>query len=170
MTSGNYSSGTDINGTFGADTVADMAKNLTDANVQKNGRSLLCTPAMYGALAKDDAIQAAYAFGGAEAIRENRVPRVHGFDIHEYGAMPSGLPGAALSQEAILIAARQPSMPTGWAGETESLTADNGLTLQYRSWYEGKDGKHYLTCTAIWGVAVGVAGNLHRITDSSSTF
>ena len=171
VTSTNYTNGTAVEAaSFGADNVADLAKELSEENVPLNGRSLVVGPAYYGNLAKDNAIQAAYAFGGAEAIRENRVARVHGFDLHSYNDIPDNsenLTGFACSQEGILIAARQPAMPVDWYGQVESVTEPgSGLTLQWRSYYDGSAGKQMLTCTVIYGVAVGVANHLWRITSS----
>lgn len=168
VTNANFSNNTVVtSGNFDADDAADLAKSLTTQNTMKSGRSMIIGPAYYAALAKDNAIQAAYAFGGSEAIRENEVPRVHGFDVYEYTDIPDNsenLEGIVCSQEGVIIAARQPSLPQNWFGDVESVTEPgSGLTLQYRSWYEGKDGKQYITCTLIYGVAVGVAENVHRI-------
>lgn len=168
VTNANFSNNTVVtSGNFDADDAADLAKSLTTQNTMKSGRSMIIGPAYYAALAKDNAIQAAYAFGGSEAIRENEVPRVHGFDVYEYTDIPDNsenLEGIVCSQEGVIIAARQPSLPQNWFGDVESVTEPgSGLTLQYRSWYEGKDGKQYITCTLIYGVAVGVSENVHRI-------
>lgn len=150
--------------TFDADDVADLAQVLTTAKVPRNGRSLIVGPTYYAALAKDNAIQASYAYGGAEAIRENRVPRVHGFDVIEYTDIPSNsenLVGIACARQGIIIAARTPAIPDMFPGMIENVTDPaSGLTLQIRKWYSPDDGRHYLSIGAIWGVAVGVSGNL----------
>ena len=160
----NFTSSQDGSGGFSADLAADCAGALDANNVPKVDRSVILNATSYTALAKDDSIHAAYAFGSADAIRNNVVPRVHGFDVYEYTALDSSLAGIACAKEGIIIAARQPAIPQNWNGATESVTADNGMTLQFRSWYEGKDGKQYLTATAIYGVAVGVSENLIRVT------
>ena len=69
---------------FGADDVATLAGDLTTLNVQRSPRSMVIKPAYYAALAKDNAIQASYAFGNPGAIQDNNIPRVHGFDVLEY--------------------------------------------------------------------------------------
>ena len=151
---------------FGADAVTDLSQQMTVANVPLAGRSLYIRPDLYNALAKDDAIQAAYAFGSSEAVREGRVPRVAGFDIIEYNGLPVALAGMATSKEGILIAARQPATPRDFAGAVESVTeSGSGLTLQFRSWYDANAGQHKLCGTLIYGVAVGVAANVIRIED-----
>tara|TARA_R100000655_G_scaffold29053_1_gene58823 strand:- start:1383 stop:2264 length:882 start_codon:yes stop_codon:yes gene_type:complete len=151
---------------FGADDVATLAGDLTTLNVPKDERALIIKPAYYAALAQDNAIQASYASTLNDSIRDHSVPRVHGFNVYEYSDIPSNsenLEGFACGPEALLIAARQPAIPQNWSGAVESVTdPDSGLTIQLRSWYEGKDGKQMITATTIFGVLVG-SNSLKRI-------
>ena len=151
---------------FGADDVATLAGDLTTLNVPKDERALIIKPAYYASLAQDNAIQASYASTLDDSIRNHSVPRVHGFNVYEYSDIPSNsqnLEGFACGPEALLIAARQPAIPQNWSGAVESVTdPDSGLTLQLRSWYEGKDGKQMITATTIFGVLVG-SNSLKRI-------
>ena len=151
---------------FGADDVAGLAGDLTTLNVPRNGRAMVIKPAYYAALAKDNAIQASYAFGNPGAIQDNNIPRVHGFDVLEYSDIPANsenLDGVVCGKEALIIAGRQPALPENWAGSTESVQdPDTGITLQLRNWYEGKDGAQYITATLIYGVAAGT-DSLKRI-------
>tara|TARA_R100000808_G_scaffold7356_2_gene21698 strand:+ start:3763 stop:4644 length:882 start_codon:yes stop_codon:yes gene_type:complete len=151
---------------FGADDVATLAGDLTTLNVPKDERALIIKPAYYAALAQDNAIQASYASTLDDSIRNHSVPRVHGFNVYEYSDIPSNsenLEGFACGPEALLIAARQPAIPQNWSGAVESVTdPDSGLTIQLRSWYEGKDGKQMITATTIFGVLVG-SNSLKRI-------
>lgn len=153
--------------TLDADDVADMAEGLTTANVPRDGRFLILKPTYHANLAKDNAIQASYAYGGSEAIREGRVPRVHGFDVYEYTDIPGNsenLVGLYGAPQGLLIAARVPAIPDNFPGLIENVTdPDSGLTIQLRKWYSADDGQHYLTGTLIHGVAVGVSGNVKRI-------
>ena len=151
---------------FGADDVAGLAGDLTTLNVPRNGCAMVIKPAYYAALAKDNAIQASYAFGNPGAIQDNNIPRVHGFDVLEYSDIPANsenLEGFVCGKEALIIAGRQPALPENWAGSTESVQdPDTGITLQLRNWYEGKDGAQYITATLIYGVAAGT-DSLKRI-------
>jgi hypothetical protein len=151
---------------FGADDVATLAGDLTTLNVPKEERALIIKPAYYASLAQDNAIQASYASTLDDSIRDHSVPRVHGFNVYEYSDIPSNsenLEGFACGPEALLIAARQPAIPQNWSGAVESVTdPDSGLTIQLRSWYEGKDGKQMITATTIFGVLVG-SNSLKRI-------
>jgi len=150
-----------VAGSFGADDVADLAGDLTTLNVPKADRALVIKPAYYANLAQDNAIQASYAYGGPGSIRDNAVPKVHGFNVYEYSDIPANsenLEGFACGPEALIIAGRQPALPENWAGAVESVQdPDTGVTLQLRNWYEGKDGAQYITATLIYGVAAGTA-------------
>ena len=154
---------------FGADDVATLAGDLTTLNVPKNERSLIILPTYYANLAQDNAIQASYASTLDDSLRDHSVPRVHGFNVYEYSDIPTNsenLAGFACGPEALLIASRQPAIPQNWSGAVESATdPDSGLTIQLRSWYEGKDGKQYITMTVIYGVLVG-SNSLKRIKSS----
>ena len=151
---------------FGADDVATLAGDLTTLNVPRGGRAMVIKPAYYAALAKDNAIQASYAFGNPGAIQDNNIPRVHGFDVLEYSDIPANsenLEGFVCGKEALIIAGRQPALPENWAGSVESVQdPDTGITLQLRNWYEGKDGAQYITATLIYGVSAGT-DSLKRI-------
>lgn len=154
---------------FGADDVATLAGDMTTLNVPKADRSLIIKPAYYASLAQDNAIQASYASTLDDSLRNHSVPRVHGFNVFEYSDIPANsenLEGFVCGPESLLIAARQPAIPQNWSGAVESATdPDSGLTIQLRSWYEGKDGKQYITATVIYGVQTG-SDSLKRIKSS----
>jgi hypothetical protein len=154
-------------GSFGADNAVDLAKELSADGCPRQDRSLVISPAYYAALAKDDAIQSAAAFGNADVVRSNDIGTVHGMRVMEYGDIPANsenLEGFAAHKSALLIGSRVPDVPADWAGNAENVTdPDSGFTLQLREWYEPKDGARYLTATAMYGVAVGNGTALHRI-------
>jgi hypothetical protein len=171
VTSSNFSGGSVIaSSAFAANDTVDLAKELTDANAPRQERVLMLGPAYYAALAKDDAIQASYAWGSSDVIRNNDIKTVHGMEVFEYSDIPANsedLEGFAAHKSALLIGARVPDAPSDFAGSIENVTdPDSGFTLQLREWYEPKDGARYLTATAMYGVVVGNAAALHRITSS----
>lgn len=186
-TAANFSS-VGYNGTtaaFDADAVADISQALTDANVPMANRTLIVRPSLYTSLAKDNAIQAQYASGTNAPLTENLLPRIHGFEINQYSALPNGsmgvvnagqsnavdftvldnnLRGIAVSPEAILIAARLPATPTNWYGNVATATdAESGLSIQVREWYDGDSGQQKLSMSILYGMTVGNAANLARI-------
>lgn len=164
-------SGVVYNGTvaaFDADAVADISQKLTDANVGMAGRTIICRPSLYTSLAKDNSIQAQYASGTNAPLTENLLPRIHGFEINQYSALPdpesNNLKGIAVNPEAILIAARLPATPTNWYGNVATATdAASGLSIQVREWYEGTTGEQKLSMSILYGVSVGNNACLGRI-------
>lgn len=161
---------TGYNGTvagFDADAVADISQSLTDANVPMAGRSLIVRPALYTSLAKDNSIQAQYASGTNAPLTENLLPRIHGFEVNQYTALPAtvtNLKGIAVSPEAILIAARLPATPTNWYGNVATATdAESGLSIQVREWYDGDAGEQKLSMSILYGVTVGNPSCLAKI-------
>jgi hypothetical protein len=151
-----------------ADDIADYASTLSTAKCPTTDRSLILSSAYYANLAKDNAIQAAYAYGGSEAIRENRIPRVHGFDVFEYtGTIPTNsenLGSIALHKSALLIASRRvvPPQAGTWYGNVQSATdPESGLTVDVRTHYDGTN--QVLQTSLLYGVAVGHGAALVRI-------
>jgi hypothetical protein len=153
--------------TFDADDVVDLATALDVDNVPLNPRSLVILPAYYGALAKDNAIQSAFAYGDDGAIKRNLFPMVHGFEVIGYNGIPNNsenLVGFASGPQGLLIAARVPAIPDRFPGEIESATdPESGLTIQVRKWYSPYDRRHYMEAGVIHGSQIGVTGNLKRI-------
>jgi uncharacterized membrane protein len=169
VTAGNFPS-TGYNSTvagFDADAVADISQALTDANVPMAGRTLIVKPSLYTSLAKDNSIQAQYASGTNAPLTENLLPRIHGFEVNQYTALPAtvtNLKGIAVSPEAILIAARLPATPTNWYGNVATATdAESGLSIQVREWYDGDLGEQKLSMSILFGVSVGNPACLAKI-------
>lgn len=166
-----------------ADAVADVSQTLTDKNVPQAGRLLIVRPRLYTALAKDNAIQAQYASGTNAPLTENLLPRIHGFEVNQYSALPyqgalksdgtvnplfanmdDDLFGIAVSPEAFIIATRQPAIPTNWYGNVASATDEkSGLTVQVREWYDGDAGLQKISMSILYGVSVGQKNCLGRI-------
>jgi len=152
---------------FDADAVADISQALTDANVPMAGRTLIVRPSLYTSLAKDNSIQAQYASGTNAPLTENLLPRIHGFEVNQYTALPAAvtnLKGIAVSPEAILIAARLPATPTNWYGNVAVATdAESGLSIQVREWYDGDTGEQKLSMSILYGVSIGNPNCLAKI-------
>lgn len=153
---------------FDADAVARISEQLTNRFVPQQNRLLIVKPSLYTNLATDIAIQAQYASGTNAPLTENLLPRIHGFEINQYAAFPSGsvagMKGIACNPESILIATRQPALPTNWYGNVASATDEkSGLTVQVREWYDGDLGKQKLSMSILYGVTKGSVGTLGKI-------
>jgi hypothetical protein len=174
-TAGNFgtvgTSGVGYTGTaaaFDADAVADLAQALTDKDNPMDGRIVIVKPSLFTALSKDVDIKAQYASGTNAPITENLLPRIHGFEINQYSALPDAgvtdQKGIFCTPEALLIATRLPATPSNWYGNVATATDDaSGLSIQLREWYDGDAGQQKIAMTILYGVAVGNANALGRI-------
>lgn len=153
---------------FDADAVASISQTLTDANVSQQGRVIICKPSLYTSLAKDNAISAQYASGTNAPLTENLLPRIHGFEVNQYTAFPAGtvanMKGIACNAESIIIATRQPALPTNWYGQVATATDEkSGLTVQVREWYDGDTGMQKISMSILYGVQIGSINTLAKI-------
>ena len=152
---------------FDADAVASISEALTNRNVPQANRILIVKPSLYTSLAKDNAISAQYASGTNAPLTENLLPRIHGFEVNQYTALPAtvaNMKGIACTPESILIATRQPALPQNWYGNVASATDEkSGLTVQVREWYDGDEGKQKLSMSILYGVQIGSTGTLGKI-------
>lgn len=170
VTNANFADAPVYDGTvaaFDADAVATISQKMTERFVPQQDRLLIVTPALYTALAKDNAISAQYASGTNAPLTENLLPRIHGFEINQYAAFATptaNCKGIACNPESILIATRQPALPTNWYGNVASATDEkSGLTVQVREWYDGNDGLQKLSMSILYGVAVGNQPTLGKV-------
>ncbi|HWN09761.1 MAG TPA: hypothetical protein VNO50_10920 [Pyrinomonadaceae bacterium] len=158
---------------FTADTVAAIATALNNLNVPDSERFGILKPSYYGNLATDDIIQGVNTSGSSEALREHQVRRLSGFDLAEFNGFPTtgttadeNLHGFFGSREALLIAARFPTMPDQGNDvvDVENLIEpETGFPLQFQMFYVPKERKWYIALATLFGVKAGVPNNLHRI-------
>ncbi len=153
---------------FTAANVADIASKLTTAKVPMLNRHLTIPPTYAKTLKTDTAIQASYAYGDPTAIRTGMVPRVYGFDVHEYnGTIPTNsenLFAYACNPQALCLATRVPVLPRNWYGQVTNITEPNsGLTVQFRDFYDNT--QQITQFCLIFGTQLGVVNNLYRITN-----
>lgn len=158
---------------FDADSVVDIATILDLADVPGFGRFGIMKPTYYNSLAKDDVIQRVDASGSNAALREHKVERISGFNIHQFNGFPTSGTTATENLEAffgnraaLCIGGRFPHMTE--AG-MEVVDVENviepatGFPIQFQQFYVPKERKHYFAIATLFGVAVGNAGNLTRV-------
>ena len=167
VTISNFSSNTQIAAAnFTAANVAGLNKSMNTSKVPVNPRHIIIDPSYANTLKKDSGVSASYAYGSNEAIKDGVLPRVYGFNIHEFnGTIPNNsqnLAGFALHPQALLVASRAPKIPAPWYGEAINVTdPDSGLTVQLRRFYD--DVQERTQMCVIYGTQIGNPGNLHRI-------
>ena len=167
ITVSNYSSNNVIAAAdFTAANVARVSRIQTAAKVPLAGRRIICSPTYAETLKTQTSVQAAYAYGPGNTIREGVIPRVYGYDVFEYnGTIPTtnNLAAYAFVPQALLIAARPPALPRNWYGEVRNVTdPETGLTVQVRDYYNGT--QQVTEWCFIYGCQIGNPAGLTRIT------
>jgi len=154
-----------------ADELADLGTELSTLKVPKSNRSAILPPGHVGGLIKDSIIEDASAFGDTNAIKEGTIMKARGFQIHEFASIPNNsenLLGFVCHKSAFAFAARAVADPTNIDGNAP-LGVENrvdpvtGLPIQFRAWYEPKDGKYYFSMGTLYGATKAQANALHRI-------
>ena len=142
------------------DDMADAATTLTTVKANTVGRYAVVEPAYYGALSKDNAIQAAYAFGDDGVIKRNIIQNVHGFALNVVPAVAdsgdvANLVGWVAAPEAFAVAFR-PSfesneVPT-YAQMGSYTDPTTGITITTKLW-DGNDGNYHLWAGVGFGIS-----------------
>lgn len=147
---------------FDADDMADLATGLDTANVPDAGRMAVLLPTYVGALSKDNAIQAAYAFGDDSVIKRNQVMQVHGFSVHKASAIVASgdvpnLTGWVAGKEAFAVGFR-PSMESAdvptYAAIGSFTDPKTGITITTKIW-DGNDGNYRIGGFVGFGISRG---------------
>lgn len=172
VTAANYGAAafTGAASTFDADDVADLQLVCDDAFWPSMGRSLLLKNAYRTALLKDNAIQDASAYGDSDPIREGRIERLHGFDIHASAEVPANaqnLVGMAVYQSAICVgfAAITPADSVKEILSAYRVVEDpeTGIYMEYRAWGDPDSDSHKEVIEVNYGYAIGEAAAIKRM-------
>jgi hypothetical protein len=156
---------------FSYRSVVSAGITLNNNNAPVNGRYAVLNPSFYGALLNDSTVVANPQITG-DLVRTAGIGNVAGFNISAYSAIPSNsitLGGFFAQQEALLIAARVPEVPTGVPipGEISVVTEPRtGLSVQVREAYSVQTGQLSRTYALIYGVKAGEPASLVRINGS----
>jgi hypothetical protein len=156
---------------FSYRSVVSAGITLNNNNSPVNGRYAVLNPSFYGALLNDTTVVANPQISG-DLVRTAGIGNVAGFNINQYSAVPLNgitLGGFLAQQEALLIAARVPEVPTGVnvPGEISVVTEPRtGLSVQVREYYDVVLGKLQRTYALIYGVKAGETSSLVRINGS----
>ena len=158
---------------FDADDVADGAKLMDDKNIPDNNRSLILQNGYMASLRKDNALQDASAYGGAEVIREGSVGRLLGHDVYRTNAFSSDITNQNTQGLGVhpssLAAAVRPVIPQDDGTQLLAFQTpqdpETGLTLGYRRWYDPNTGIMWGSFEALYGaVAAQTTGLIRYVT------
>lgn len=169
VTSASYTNALTVASTaFNYRSVVSAGAVLNGLNSPVNGRYCVLAPLYYGALMNDTTVVANPQITG-DIVRAGGIGKVAGFDVNQYSAIPSNsitLGGFFAQQEALLIAARVPEVPTGVPipGDISIVTEPRtGLSVMVRESYNITLGTLQRTYALIYGVKAGEPNSLVRI-------
>ena len=159
---------------FDADFVTDRATDLTTRNVPNFYRYGLLIPTYFGALCKDNAVQAYLNSGTTDALMKRRLPQLAGFDnIDETTGFPAtgttvteNLVGFFGSREALLMAARLPAAPPEGSTDVQFENVVDPVTnfpMQFQFFYLPLQRKWVMAIATLFGVLPGPSAHLTRI-------
>lgn len=155
---------------FDSDDVVDIKLVCDNAQWPEIGRSLILKSEYDAALLKDDAIKDSAAFGGAEAIRQGRIPTLFGFNYYPNPNIPANaenLVGMAVFPSSILVATA-PILPTQEVRAQLSsyevvVDPQIGIAFEYRRWGNADMDQSRAVIECNYGFARGNQAALKRI-------
>lgn len=173
VTNANYGAAGFVGASAGFDSndVVDLRGVCNTAKWPEMGRSLILNSEYDTALFKDSAIKSSEAFGGSEAIREGRIPKIAGFDYYMSIAIPANaeqLVGMAVFKSAILFA-NAPITPTPDVLQNLSryeaiVDPITGATMEFRQWGSADYDRSTQVVECNYGYSKGNGSALKRLT------
>lgn len=145
---------------YGLSQLRAVRNTLMKRDVPKDQLSFIVNEDVYTNLLGDSNVTKALEYGGSEAIREGRIPRLIGANVYSTNILPANsisLVGMLVHPDSIALACRAliPQNPERYDA-FEVLTADNGLTMGYRRHYNPGRGKMYANFECLFGFSVGL--------------
>jgi hypothetical protein len=150
--------------------VRAMRKALIESDVDMSLASLVADVDIYDALLGDSNITQAFQYGGSEAIREGRIPRLFGMNVYETNVLPSlttTIGAFIVHPDSMAVAMRQFSsvVPTSAYEAFETVTdPESGITMQYRRLYDPNVGKMYASFECLFGYSTALTLGLKLAT------
>lgn len=132
-------------------------KTMVDRKVNGENLSLIASSELFTSLLGDSNISQAFQYGGNEAIREGRIPRLLGMDVYETNALALGgtlsLIGFLAHPDAIAVAIRQllPQDDSQYLAVDTVVDDETGLGFTYRRHFNPGKGRHYASFECLFG-------------------
>lgn len=144
-----------------------LRKALVESDADTTRMAALVNSVLYTQLLSDANISQALQYGGSEAIRDGKIPRVYGADIFESTIVPANgitLYGFLSVPDALLVANRY--LDPGEGGRQAYITAmpvthaETGLTIGYRRHYAPGRGTEFVSFECLYGRSTGITAGL----------
>jgi hypothetical protein len=141
----------------GIDQLREARLTLVNRRVPMENLNLVSSAELYERLLADGNVSKSLEFGGSEAIREARIPRLLGMNIYETNALPLGgtlsLIGFVAHQDAIGLAVRTLMPQSSAPYEAVEIVTDpqTGLSFTYRRHFNPGRGKMFANVECLFG-------------------
>jgi hypothetical protein len=154
--------------TFDVDSVVTLAQVCDTGDMPEDMRSLVLKETYYANLLKDQTVTVFNAYGSTDPLRENKIPRLAGFDLYKSTLIPGNaqnLVGFAVHPSALAVAIRYlaPQDGNGYIRAEAITDAATGITIGVREWYDQDSGTKKKVWECVYGSAVGIAAGIKRI-------
>jgi hypothetical protein len=151
-----------IGGT-GLTQIRSARRTLVNRQVPMEPVSLIANADLYHSLLGDSNITQSFQYGGSEAVREGRIPRLLGMDVYETNLTSIGaslsIVGFLAHPDAVACAVRNLQPQDGGdsylAVETVS-DPETGLGFTYRRHFNPGKGRHYASIECLFGFAAAL--------------
>jgi len=130
---------------------------MVNRRVPMDNLNLVSSAELYERLLADSNVTKSMDYGGSEAIREARIPRLLGMDIYETNALPLGgtlsLIGFVAHQDALGVAVRTLMPQSSAPYEAVEVVTDpqTGLSFTYRRHFNPGRGKMFANVECLFG-------------------
>jgi hypothetical protein len=143
-------------GSLGRLAVSGARTTFAKRDVPMGNESLIVNMDMYQNLLDDANISQAFQYGGSEAIREGRIPRLLGMDVYASNVFPLNsisLVGAIVHPDSLAIAVRtlQPQASEAYLAVETAVDDETGLSFTYRRHFNPGKGKHFASFECLFG-------------------
>lgn len=149
---------------LGRQAVSNGRKAMVNRGIPLDQASLIANPDFYQNLLDDANISESFKYGGSEAIREARIPRLYGLDSYEAPVLPLNgtvsLAGMIVHPDALGVAIRVLQPQDGGQSYLSVETAvddETGIAMTYRRHFNPGRGKHYASFECLFGFSVGLS-------------
>jgi hypothetical protein len=151
-----------IGGT-GIKQISDARTALMKRQVPMDQISLIANADLHNALERDPNISQAFQYGGAEAIREGRIPRLLGMDVYNTNLTTIGaslsIVGFLAHPDAVAVAVRtlQPQdAGDSYLAVDTVIDEETGLGFTYRRHFNPGKGRHFASIECLFGFAAAL--------------
>jgi hypothetical protein len=143
-------------GSLGRLAISGARTTFAKRDVPMGNESLIVNMDMYQNLLDDANISQAFQYGGSEAIREGRIPRLLGMDVYASNVFPLNsisLVGAIVHPDSLAIAVRtlQPQANETYLAVETAVDDETGLSFTYRRHFNPGKGKHFASFECLFG-------------------